>query len=184
MPTSERVAPMVADRDSQKASAAAGTAAGTATGTAIGQDQRRARRLWHRARRGARNWGESQGGATAVEFAFVAPVLIMIVTGIIQFGAIFFLQGNMANAAREAARALAVGSIASSSETETFVDQKLINWGVTFNVAASFPDPDDPADTDYTVVITAPLSEAAIFDYLGVFEGGTLRASASMRGET
>ena len=39
-------------------------------------------------------------------------------------------------------------------------------------------------DTDYTVVVTVPLSEAAIFDYLGVFEGGTLRASASMRGET
>jgi hypothetical protein len=64
------------------------------------------------------------------------------------------------------------------------VDQKLVNWGVTFNVDTNLPDPGNAADTDFTVTITAPLSEAAIFDYLGVFEGGTLRASASMREES
>ncbi len=162
---------MVRDRDSEDSSAARPA-------------PRRTRRLWHRSLRSAQSLGQSEGGATAVEFAFVAPVLIMIVTGIIQFGAIFFLQGNMSNAAREAARALAVGSIETTNEAETFVDGRLVNWGVEFNVATEFPDPDDPTDTDFTVVITAPLSEAAIFDYLGVFEGGTLRASASMRGES
>ena len=60
-----------------------------------------------------RVWRKSEDGGTAVEFAFVLPVLLMIIAGIMQFGAIFFLQNNMANAAREAARALAVGSIAS-----------------------------------------------------------------------
>ena len=131
-----------------------------------------------------RVWRKSEDGGTAVEFAFVLPVLLMIIAGIMQFGAIFFLQNNMANAAREAARALAVGSIASTTESEDLVEQKLINWGVTFDVQTTIPDPADPNDTDYTVVITAPLSEAAIFDYLGVFEGGTLRASASMREES
>jgi Flp pilus assembly pilin Flp len=131
-----------------------------------------------------RDWRRSEGGATAVEFAFVLPVLLMIVAGIIQFGAIFFLQNNMANAAREAARALAVGSIATKTETTQLVEQKLVNWGVTFTVDTTLPDPSDPTDTDFTVVITAPLSEAAIFDYLGVFEGGTLRAAASMREES
>lgn len=108
----------------------------------------------------------------------------MILSGIIQFGAIFFLQNNMANTAREAARALAVGSIETKTETSQLVEQKLVNWGVTFKVDTSLPNPADPADTDFTVVITAPLSEAAIFDYLGVFEGGTLRAAASMREES
>ncbi|MDX1576082.1 MAG: hypothetical protein R3285_07805, partial [Kiloniellales bacterium] len=100
------------------------------------------------------------------------------------FGAVFFLQNNMANAAREAARALAVGTIETKAESKQLVEQKLVDWGVTFSIDTSLPDPGNPADTDYTVVITAPLSEAAIFDYLGVFEGGTLRASASMREES
>ena len=134
--------------------------------------------------RGLLDWRRSDSGATAVEFAFVLPVLLMIMAGIIQFGAVFFLQNNMANAAREAARALAVGSIETKAESKQLVEQKLVNWGVTFGVATSIPDPGNAADTDFTVTITAPLSEAAIFDYLGVFEGGTLRASASMREES
>jgi Flp pilus assembly protein TadG len=137
-----------------------------------------------RTARGLRDWRRSDSGATAVEFAFVLPVLLMIMAGIIQFGAVFFLQNNMANAAREAARALAVGSIETKAESKQLVDQKLVNWGVTFNVDTNLPDPGNAADTDFTVTITAPLSEAAIFDYLGVFEGGTLRASASMREES
>ena len=128
-----------------------------------------------------RVWRKSEDGGTAVEFAFVLPVLLMIIAGIMQFGAIFFLQNNMANAAREAARALAVGSISSKAESENLVEQKLIDWGVNFNIVTDLPNPADPNDTDYTVTITAPLSEAAIFDYLGVFEGGELRA-ASDRG--
>ena len=134
--------------------------------------------------RGVRNWRRSESGATAVEFACGLPVLLRILSGIIQFGAIFFLQNNMANTAREAARALAVGSIETKTETSQLVEQKLVNWGVTFSVDTTLPNPADPADTDFTVVITAPLAEAAIFDYLGVFEGGTLRAAASMREES
>ena len=82
----------------------------------------------------------ANGFFVAVEFAFVLPVLLMIVAGIIQFGAIFFLQNNMSNAAREAARALAVGSIETTSETTDLVEQRLVNWGVTFavNTAADF----------------------------------------------
>ncbi len=125
----------------------------------------------------------SQKGVAAVEFAFVAPVLILIVAGIIQFGAIFFLQGNMGNAARAVSRSLAVGAIKNQTEAENLADSKLTSWGIDFDVAVEFPDPADPNDTDYTVTVSAPLSQAAIFDILGVFEGGMLTATASMRKE-
>ena len=126
----------------------------------------------------------NERGVVAVEFAFVIPILVMIFAGIVQFGAIFFLQGNMGNAAREVARTLAVGGINTQTEAETLANSKLINWGVTFDVTTTLPDPNDPNDTDFTVTITAPLSEAAIVDILGIFKGGTLSASASMREES
>ena len=126
----------------------------------------------------------NERGVVAVEFAFVIPILVMMFAGIVQFGAIFFLQGNMGNAAREVARTLAVGGINSQTEAETLANSKLINWGVTFDVTTTLPDPNDPNDTDFTVTITAPLSEAAIVDFLGIFKNGTLSASASMREES
>ena len=129
-----------------------------------------------------RLWPDERGVA-ALEFAFVVPFLVIIFSGIVQFGAIFFIQNNMTNVAREVSRALSVGTIETSAEAETLANGKLVNWGIGFNVSATIPDPNDPNDTDYTVVITAPLSDAAIFDILGVFQSGTLSARASMREE-
>ena len=128
-----------------------------------------------------RAFASSQRGALAVEFAFVAIVLVVLLTGIIQFGAIFFLQNNMSNAAREASRALAIGSISTQSEVQSLVQGRLVNWGVAFTVATTLPDPNDPDDTDYTVTISAPMSEAAIIDFLGLFQNRTLQASVTMR---
>ncbi len=129
-----------------------------------------------------RLWPDERGVA-ALEFAFVVPFLVIIFSGIVQFGAIFFIQNNMTNVAREVSRSLSVGTIETSAEAETLANSKLVNWGIGFNVSATIPDPNDPNDTDYTVVITAPLSDAAIFDILGVFQSGTLSARASMREE-
>jgi Flp pilus assembly protein TadG len=129
-----------------------------------------------------RLWSDVRGVA-ALEFAFVVPFLVIIFAGIVQFGAIFFIQNNMATAAREVSRSLSVGTIETAAEAESLANDRLVNWGISFNVNTTIPDPDDPNDTDYTVVITAPLSDAAIFDILGVFQSGSLRAQASMREE-
>src|SRR3954466_4357087 len=47
-------------------------------------------------------------GASAVEFAFIVPLLIMLVLGIIEFGHAFQVQGTLSAAAREGARAMAL----------------------------------------------------------------------------
>ena len=53
---------------------------------------------WHRRGRLAR-----ERGASAVEFALIVPVLLMLVFGIIGFGIIFAQQLSLGNSARQAA---------------------------------------------------------------------------------
>jgi Flp pilus assembly protein TadG len=47
---------------------------------------------------------QSQSGVAAVEFAIIAPLLIILVFGIISFGIVFGQQLALGNAAREASR--------------------------------------------------------------------------------
>lgn len=60
-----------------------------------------------RRRVAARLLGER--GAAAVEFALVAPVLILLLLGIMEFSKAFHDQASLSAAAREGARAMALG---------------------------------------------------------------------------
>lgn len=51
-----------------------------------------------------------------VEFAIVAPVLLLFVFGIIEYGRYFFLYNNLTNAAREGARLAAVTPINTAAD--------------------------------------------------------------------
>ena len=46
----------------------------------------------------------SESGASAVEFALLLPVLMMILFGIIEFGLALYRQAILTNASREGAR--------------------------------------------------------------------------------
>ncbi len=131
---------------------------------------------------GIRCLWRDDSGVAAVEFAFIVPILVLMLTGIIQFGSVLFIQHNMGEVARESARRVAVGAM-TKAQAEQFVDDTLVNWGVTFDVDVTVPDPNVPTETDVDVVITAPMSEVAFIDILGVFEGRTLRAASTMRVE-
>ena len=47
-------------------------------------------------------------GAAAVEFAFIVPLLLVLVLGIAEFGHAFQVQGTLSAAAREGARVMAL----------------------------------------------------------------------------
>jgi Flp pilus assembly protein TadG len=49
-----------------------------------------------------------EDGATAVEFAFIVPLLLVLVLGIAEFGHAFQVQGTLSAAAREGARVMAL----------------------------------------------------------------------------
>lgn len=117
-------------------------------------------------------------GVAAIEFAIIAPVVIALLSGIIQFGFVLFIQNHMVDVARDSARQFAVGAT-TESETVDFAQAALMNWGVTYTIDITVPDPSIPT-TDVDITISLPRSDAAIADILGLFQSGTLTATVSM----
>lgn len=56
-------------------------------------------------------------GAVAVEFALLAPVLIMLLLGIMEFGRAYNTQISLSSAAREGVRVMAIGNNPADART-------------------------------------------------------------------
>lgn len=130
-------------------------------------------------------------GAAMVEFTLVAPILIFLTAGIIQFGYVFFLKNSMHNLAREGARGIAVGELTGdgsdttcpggiAGSAEELICDGLADFTGTFTVNAI--DPPDPGD-DVIVTISLPMADAAVMDPLDLMSTGTLSVDATMRKE-
>ena len=123
-----------------------------------------------------RSCWRSERGVAAIEFAIVVPFVLLVLAGIIQFGFVLFLQSHVADVARDTARRVAVGEF-EQAEAVQFAQDSLLNWGVTYTVVVTLPDP------DVVVQISLPMSQAALIDLLGVFQSSTLSATVTARGE-
>ena len=77
-------------------------------------------------------------GATAVEFAFILPLLIVLVLGIAEFGRAFQVSGTLSAAAREGVRVMALQNDPAAARA------------AVRNAATSL----DPSLTDAQIVIT------------------------------
>ena len=77
-------------------------------------------------------------GASAVEFAFIVPLLIVLVLGIAEFGRGFQVQGTISAAAREGVRAMALQNDPAAARA------------AVRNATSTF----DPAVTNAQIVIT------------------------------
>ena len=113
-------------------------------------------------------------GVSAVEFAIVVPFLVLLFTGIIQLGGIFFVHHNMTAVAQESARLVAVGEL-TTDEVTSFATGRLVGWNITYTISAQ------ALAGDVTVSISAPYSEASLVDFLGIFQTGNLSSQATMR---
>ena len=93
-----------------------------------------------------------------------------------------FIQNNMMNVARDTSRRAATGDL-SETQAEAFALNQLVNWNISYTVDVTLPNPADPNAWDVTASVSAPMADAALFDYLGILAGRTLNASATMRRE-
>jgi Flp pilus assembly protein TadG len=93
---------------------------------------------------------ERDDGASAVEFALIAPLLILLLFGIIEFGIGFFQQQSAAAAAREAARRAAVAQVtcnATTDETDLFYIVRHAAEGAALKSASLAVDDDNEDGT-------------------------------------
>jgi Flp pilus assembly protein TadG len=79
----------------------------------------------------------SQNGASAIEFAIVLPVLVLLIAGIMEFSVFLYDQAVITNASREGARAGIVFSDPpiSDAEIEAVVNNYCTGHLITFGAA-------------------------------------------------
>jgi len=116
-------------------------------------------------------------GAGAVEMALVMPFVLLLLLGIIHFGALLYLQNSMTSIANDVVRRVAIGDL-TDSEGVVEAQARLASWNATFSVAV-----DEPKTDEVRIQISVPTADAAIIDFGDFVMGETLSTQASMRKE-
>lgn len=132
-------------------------------------------------------------GAAVVEFAVVAPIFLLLVFGMIEWGRMMMVQQILTNAAREGSRRASVEEITdleAKTATETYLTAAGVT-GATVTVTTILPIPPDYAES-VNVAITLPFSNASYLpvpysflkDTFGLdLSGLTLDSTSTMRRE-
>jgi Flp pilus assembly protein TadG len=114
-------------------------------------------------------------GAVAVEFALVAPLLLALVTGIVEFANAYNAQISVTQAAREAARTMAVKKDQTEAKAAAVAGAPGLNTGAfvyTFNPTTGCP-------PDATVKVTISYTSATLTGLFG--SSVTLTGVGAMR---
>jgi len=138
-----------------------------------------------RLRKPFRFFRRSRRGASAVEFAVVAPIFFLLVFGMIEIGRAVMVQQIITNASREGARR-AVLDGATASEVTSFVNTYLTNASLP-SATITYPQ-GNPENAGFgapvEVTVSIPFNQVSWLPspfYLG---GETMVASTIMRRES
>ncbi|MEO7858934.1 MAG: TadE/TadG family type IV pilus assembly protein [Nitrospirales bacterium] len=132
----------------------------------------------------------SESGASAVEFALLLPVLVLILFGIIELGLALYQQSILTNASREGARLGIVQSVPpiTTAAITTRVDTYLTSAGITPGTVTKAITLGTVTGTPVTVTLTLPYTFVTLPGVTGMFGPAmssalTLRAVTVMRHE-
>jgi Flp pilus assembly protein TadG len=118
---------------------------------------------------------QKQYGVVAVEFAILAPLLFLILFGIINWGVLLFDKAVITNAAREGARWAAINATSSGCDNSvestpddpcavayTYAKNYLITFGATPNLTSTYS---DATTTQCTTVYGTGCLETVVTSY-------------------
>ena len=117
----------------------------------------------------------NERGATAVEFAFIVPLLIVLVLGIAEFGRAFQVSGTLTAAAREGVRVMALQNDPAAARTAVrnaaaSLDPGVTNAQITITPAAC---PTGAGSTNVRLTVNYPMPFLTDFFGSGVDLTGT-----------
>lgn len=100
----------------------------------------------------------SDRGAAAVEFALIIPALLLILFGIIEFSRLYNEQISLTNAARSAARVMAIGNDQGDAVSAAIAAAPALNPAITSGQLAFSPSACAAGATmNVTITYTTPL---------------------------
>ncbi len=137
---------------------------------------------------------KNEKGQSLVEFALVAPILLLVVLGIVQFGIILNAYVSITHAAREGVRLAAVGGDESQvvdrtynlAKTTGFVNLTKEDIIVSYmpDIDEEYDDPDqDPIVGDIVKIVIKNADVSIVVPLLDMFTGNSvaIASSATMR---
>ena len=131
-------------------------------------------------------------GAAAVEFAIVAPFLLLLLAGIIEFGQSFFIQHSLSTAARHGARAAIVDGSTSGQVTQKVQAHCVKNLGLAAGDVAVEIEVNGKANGDLStadeqseisVTVRVPYSKAGVGFFANTFANSTISSTCTLEHE-
>lgn len=131
-------------------------------------------------------------GAAAVELALVAPIFLMLLAGIIEFGQAFQLKHTLSNAARRGARTAVAPGTTSSEVTQIVkshgsrmlgIQESDIDVVIALNGAANTEIGSAVNSDEIQVTVKVPYAKAGVGFFSHIFNQTTLHASCILERE-
>jgi Flp pilus assembly protein TadG len=135
---------------------------------------------------------QNRRGAAAVEFAVVAPLFLLLLAGIIEFGQAFRIEHLLSNACRRGCRAAVVEGPTTEQVRDKIKSQCVDFLGVSAadidvqvavngNSSANLADAEQGAEISVTVSV--PFSKAGAGFYAKLFSTSTLASTCTLERE-
>lgn len=113
-----------------------------------------------------RGFRKDKRGVSAIEFAFVAPVLLLLMLGGIEYSLMLFTQNNVQSATRDTARQISINHL-TAAEAKDYLCDKLPGWVQDHcSVQVTHSHPNNPTQDVVTVSATVPSGQASVINLL------------------
>ena len=130
------------------------------------------------------HWTSDERGVSAVEFGLIAPVLMAVLMGTIEFGLMLYTYNAGGTAVRDVARRIATNRLAVASAS-TSVNQQLPPWAqsaATVNVSQTSPS--TPATNQIKVSLSLPAMNATPTNFMSyIYASSILQTATTMQQE-